>query len=453
MRSQRNLIDAPVQGEEAADDLSPGSPISPTTPTAKLTDANVVLDVSVADGGRLQAANANGIAIARETATIGEAGESPSVKKPVTAHEGAATPKTTRKAVGTVANRPAVETKSVATTAMDRAIPVTGQTGGTVVAPPNEIGKASEEPGEAVSGAKLSVGVPSMVASEPPQKETAHGAKIEAMDAGATVPAVSDAVAQPKPDTVPEKSTEVGLKTSSSGDSTTDSASGPAAAMVHTMPRGNGLPSGMAPGVVVPGVVVSGSSPGDSTATKLPLAELSTHTTGLQSNSREFQGSDVAATAMNEMPRMLTATPTSLEVGFQSGTHGWLKVRAEMVDGGVVNASVSAASSTGQEMLHRELPALTAYLQEEKVAVNTLVIHSTAGAEPRGSGAGINSGGGGQTPQKSNEGGQQQDHAEALSDGTDRPINYRGLNVVGRGGTVNPLAAYAIGGSWLSVRA
>jgi len=51
-----------------------------------------------------------------------------------------------------------------------------------------------------------------------------------------------------------------------------------------------------------------------------------------------------------------------------------------MTDGGVVNASVSAVSSAGQEMLHRELPALTAYLQEEKVAVNAVAVHGPSAA-------------------------------------------------------------------------
>ena len=52
-----------------------------------------------------------------------------------------------------------------------------------------------------------------------------------------------------------------------------------------------------------------------------------------------------------------------------NGTQGWLKIRAEMTDGGVVNASVSATTSAGQEMLHRELPSLTAYLQQEQIGV------------------------------------------------------------------------------------
>jgi hypothetical protein len=150
---------------------------------------------------------------------------------------------------------------------------------------------------------------------------------------------------------------------------------------------------------------------------------------------------------------MLTATPTALEVGIQNGTHGWLRVRAEMADGGVVNASVSAASSAGQEMLHRELPALTAYLQGEKVAVNAIVVHTplAAGNDPRSS-IGMD-GAGGQTQQRGDEGGEQQQHVgkQAL-DGSDGTRTYQSLHGVDEDGP-SSLVTYASGGSWLSVRA
>jgi len=122
-----------------------------------------------------------------------------------------------------------------------------------------------------------------------------------------------------------------------------------------------------------------------------------------------------------------------------------------MADGGVVNASVSAASAASQEMLHRELPSLTAYLQSEKVAVNAVVVHSAAGvgAEPRGYLAGSESGGAGQTPQQSNEGGQQRNSADAAAEDV---VEYEGLQGVVEDGTL-PLASFSSGGSWLSVRA
>jgi hypothetical protein len=83
-------------------------------------------------------------------------------------------------------------------------------------------------------------------------------------------------------------------------------------------------------------------------------------------------------------PGLLAATPTSLEVGIANGTHGWLKIRAEMEDG-VVTASLSPGSMATQEMLHRELPSLVAYLQEEKLGVNTLVVKPSQMTDAMGS--------------------------------------------------------------------
>jgi hypothetical protein len=149
---------------------------------------------------------------------------------------------------------------------------------------------------------------------------------------------------------------------------------------------------------------------------------------------------------------MLSATPTSLEVGIQNGTQGWLKVRAEMTDGGVVNASVSTTSAAGQEMLHRELPGLTAYLQQEKVAVNTVTVHapSAAWADTRSSSG--TDGAGGQAPQRSNEGEQQhQSLRKTTLNGSEEAIPYRSLQGVVEDGSLPP--TYVNGGSWLSVRA
>jgi hypothetical protein len=81
--------------------------------------------------------------------------------------------------------------------------------------------------------------------------------------------------------------------------------------------------------------------------------------------------------------KTLTATPNVLEVGIASGSHGWLRVRAELGPAGEVAASVSAASAGAAEGLHKELPAISAYLAEERVGVGSLVVH----AMERGAGA------------------------------------------------------------------
>jgi hypothetical protein len=87
--------------------------------------------------------------------------------------------------------------------------------------------------------------------------------------------------------------------------------------------------------------------------------------------------------------------------------------------------------------------------------VNTVVVHPTAsaGSESRGHSAGTESGASGQTPQKSNEGGEQrQSSVNAATKATENVSSYQDLQGVGEDETL-PLTAYEGGGSWLSVRA
>ena len=152
--------------------------------------------------------------------------------------------------------------------------------------------------------------------------------------------------------------------------------------------------------------------------------------------------------------RTLVATPTALEVGISNGSQGWLKIRAEIGGGGGVNASLSATVPSGQEMLHRELPSLTAYLQQERVAVNSVVIHTSAGlgTSPGGGGGGMGNGNGSQTQQRGDEG------SANRSLGNSPPPNYieeigsSSLNTVDANDALSS-PQFAVGGSWLSVRA
>ncbi|HEV2709766.1 MAG TPA: hypothetical protein VGU67_06120 [Edaphobacter sp.] len=149
------------------------------------------------------------------------------------------------------------------------------------------------------------------------------------------------------------------------------------------------------------------------------------------------------------------ATPTSLEVGVANGIHGWLKIRADMTDGGVVNASLSTATSSGQEMLHRELPLLTAYLQNERVAVNTVVVQPpmTPGADLRGFQGAMAGDQRGLAQQSGGQGGEnRQGAADSRPVQREREGFYSGRDGVGRD-EVSPLATRAGGGSWLNVRA
>lgn len=89
-----------------------------------------------------------------------------------------------------------------------------------------------------------------------------------------------------------------------------------------------------------------------------------------------------------ESHRMLLATPTALEVGVQSGTQGWLRIRAEVSEQGAVNASLAAGSSGGRELLHSQIPALNAFLHSEQMSVTTTVMDrgSLTGSGAAGSG-------------------------------------------------------------------
>jgi hypothetical protein len=212
--------------------------------------------------------------------------------------------------------------------------------------------------------------------------------------------------------------------------------------------------AGTVEGIVTatPGIVAAGSPLGNSVTAKVPGGEPSVPSTAVQVPLNEQPGASVLTMPIDGTPRMLSATPNTLEVGIQNGPHGWVRVRAEMTDGGSVNASVSARSLQGQEMLHRELPSLTAYLQLEKVEVNTVVVHAPVQAtvEARGS-AGLD-GGNDQMSRRGSEGGGQRQYAERpASDVPERTMTYRTEGVDEDG--LLQIGTHSAGGGWLSVRA
>jgi hypothetical protein len=202
---------------------------------------------------------------------------------------------------------------------------------------------------------------------------------------------------------------------------------------------------------VVPGMA-SGHTPAEVGGTKTQAGEVGAHAATVQTGLGEQDGFDGAAVEMGMSHRTLLATPTALEVGVANGTQGWLKIRAETTDGGVVTASLSSATSAGQETLHRELPSLIAYLQEERVAVNTFVVATPAGTESRFSG-GMNGEGRGQPQQGSHsEGGDgRQGSIPGVPDRAAEIPTYMALNGVGEDELLSA-GTYAGGGSWLNVR-
>lgn len=165
-------------------------------------------------------------------------------------------------------------------------------------------------------------------------------------------------------------------------------------------------------------------------------AVMAAHAGNGESSSMQMQSTDGGH-------RTFTTTPTVLEVGIPSGTQGWLKVRAELAGGGV-NASVSAASSAGQEMLHRELPGLTAYLRQEKVAVNSVVVHAPAGDAFRGLSGGLGNGVGGQMQGQGRSGRQPTSTASQMF--------FEGARIPEGDEVLTAVQSLRGGGGWLSVR-
>jgi hypothetical protein len=204
---------------------------------------------------------------------------------------------------------------------------------------------------------------------------------------------------------------------------------------------------------VASGGVLPGSPLGDLSGAKSAIASTSVYEVGSSAGLREQDAHSMLAMPSDGVPQTLTATPTALEVGIQDGTHGWLRVRAEMTNGGSVNASVSVTSPATQEMLHRELPSLTAYLQEEKVAVNTVVVHSPVqSAVEQRSFAGAD-GAGGEAAQRGNEREERRQYAsKTVSGGSDEARAHGRLAGFEEDGSLQH-GTYSAGGSWLSVRA
>ena len=165
---------------------------------------------------------------------------------------------------------------------------------------------------------------------------------------------------------------------------------------------------------------------------------------------RSISGAAAVPSPTSGSHRTLFATPTVLEVGVPNGTQGWLKIRAEMAGGGAINASLSAASPAGQEMLHRELPSLTAYLQQERIAVNAVAVHEAAARTPwSGPPDGLSGGMSGQLQQRSGQGG---DSQRAATGTFTRATGFDGRDLV-ESNELSVPARYAGSGNWLSVRA
>jgi hypothetical protein len=433
--------------QEELGGLSPGRNNPPPVQSGELKDAAPVPlvatgkdDSSVIAGGRPAV-----LPIEKKAEPVGKTDEVASPKKTVRSPESGVTPKATLKNIAIVESGSVIQQRLDAANPPEGGVIPSGMTAATLGVTRDEGGATTNVLGE-VSSISIPSTVPTSARSAGPvRNDIAHGVKRGVPDVDTPVTPVDASIASPnaspKSSMGPETLAPV-PSVGSDGEGKIQNGEVSAPGLPHVMLGGaEALPGSN------PSVALHGSAQGDLIAAKPQVGEAVPHSAGLPSGMNE-QGEPVG-----EVPNMLTATPTSLEVGVQNGMHGWLKIRAEMTEGGVVNASVSTASSTGQEMLHRELPALTAYLVEEKVAVNAVVVHaSTATGTDAGGSSGMG-GAGGQASQRSNDGEERERNLgrAALSDSSES-MTYRNLQGVDEDGSL-PFAGYGSSGGWLSVRA
>jgi hypothetical protein len=90
-----------------------------------------------------------------------------------------------------------------------------------------------------------------------------------------------------------------------------------------------------------------------------------------------LDGTRLVAGSGAAAPQMLSSGPTRLDVGVFDGTHGWLRIRAELGVGGAVNASLTAGGAM-HESLRAALPEMANYLQSEAVSVSRIALHRAA---------------------------------------------------------------------------
>ncbi len=146
--------------------------------------------------------------------------------------------------------------------------------------------------------------------------------------------------------------------------------------------------------------------------------------------------------------RTLASTPQTLEVGVATGTHGWLRVRAEMGSAGEVVASVVASSPVTAEALHRGLPALHEYLAHEQMGLVSVEIASPRVPVPspdQGIAAGVESQAGAREQQA------QQGQQAAAGTSADDAQPWLGEEL-STSSEMPFLQSPGRGGGWLSVR-
>lgn len=102
------------------------------------------------------------------------------------------------------------------------------------------------------------------------------------------------------------------------------------------------------------------------------------------SASSELQNASIATAGVGvNSVHAVSAGPGQLEVGVLDGTHGWLKIRAEMGSDGSVTAMLTS-SVTAHEALKEAVPELAGYLASESVNVGKIAVHPASESSAAG---------------------------------------------------------------------
>ncbi len=144
----------------------------------------------------------------------------------------------------------------------------------------------------------------------------------------------------------------------------------------------------------------------------VPLAGAAAHGSVAEASGARVETAYAAEQAIAE-PVVFASQAGALELGLHSGTHGWVKVRAELDSAtGEVSATVLAGSSHAATSLDHALPAMSAFLDGERVALRSITVLQAAGDAAMGARSG--SAGGGEAGERSSgaQGGSRNEEAQ-----------------------------------------
>ena len=163
-----------------------------------------------------------------------------------------------------------------------------------------------------------------------------------------------------------------------------------------------------------------------------------------------------AGAAQPNAPQTLLAGAGQLEVGVLDGTHGWLKIRAELGADGAVNA-VLTSSTTAHQAVRDTVPAMAGYLASESLKVQKIAVDRVDDAYAKSGDAATS--GGGSNPRDDGADGTRQAYKPGPNSEVSsmNPSSTQGLEIGGISAAMFGSAGAMFGGNgighWLNVSA